>query len=67
MTLKTIVLSDLHLLPEGELSLGLDTAVRLRIGVATINARHSDADFCVIAGDPADLGQKVAYDPSPGP
>ena len=62
MTLKIIVLSDLHLLPEGELSLGLDTAERLRIGVATINARHADADFCVIAGDLADLGQKVAYE-----
>lgn len=62
MTLKIIVLSDLHLLPEGELSLGLDTAERLRIGVATINARHADADFCVIAGDLADLGQRVAYE-----
>jgi 3',5'-cyclic-AMP phosphodiesterase len=62
MTLKIIVLSDLHLLPEGEVSLGLDTAERLRIGVATINARHADADFCVVAGDLADLGQRVAYE-----
>jgi 3',5'-cyclic-AMP phosphodiesterase len=61
MTLKIIVLSDLHLLPEGELSLGLDTAERLRIGVSAINARHANADFCVIAGDLADLGQEVAY------
>ena len=62
MTLKIIVLSDLHLLAEGELSLGLDTAERLRIGVETINARHADADFCLIAGDLADLGEKVAYE-----
>lgn len=62
MTLKIIVLSDLHLLAEGQLSLGLDTAERLRTGVAAINARHADADFCVIAGDLADLGEKVAYE-----
>ncbi len=62
MTLKIIILSDLHLLAEGALSLGLDTAERLRIGVETINARHADADFCLIAGDLADLGQKAAYE-----
>ncbi|NCO85705.1 MAG: phosphodiesterase [Rhodobacterales bacterium] len=61
MTLKIVVLSDLHLLPEGELSLGLDTSERLRAGVAAINARHGDADFCIIAGDLADLGQPDAY------
>lgn len=61
MTLKIVVLSDLHIVREGETSHGLDTAERLRLGVAAINARHSDADFCVLAGDLADLGEAEAY------
>lgn len=59
--LKFIVLSDLHLVREGELSHGLDTTERLRAGIAAINARHADADFVVLAGDLADLGEKEAY------
>lgn len=58
---KLIVLSDLHLLGGGALSLGLDTAKRLRTCVAAINARHGDADLCLIAGDLADLGEAEAY------
>ncbi|MCC5975928.1 MAG: metallophosphoesterase [Rubellimicrobium sp.] len=62
MTLKFIVLSDLHLLAEGKLSHGLDTTDRLRAGVAAINARHGDADFVALAGDLADLGEHAAYE-----
>ncbi|HEV2516625.1 MAG TPA: phosphodiesterase [Devosia sp.] len=61
MTLKFIVMSDLHLVPEGELSMTLDTAARLETAVETINARYADADFCILAGDLADLGQAAAY------
>ncbi len=61
MTLKFIVMSDLHLVPEGELSMTLDTAARLEVAVETINARYADADFCILAGDLADLGQAAAY------
>jgi len=61
MTLKIVVLSDLHIVGEGELSHTLDTADRLRKGVAAINARHADADYCVLAGDLADLGKADAY------
>jgi 3',5'-cyclic-AMP phosphodiesterase len=50
------------LLADGVLSLGLDTTDRLRAGVAAINARHADADFVVIAGDLADLGERAAYE-----
>jgi 3',5'-cyclic AMP phosphodiesterase CpdA len=60
--LKFVVLSDLHLVKEGVLSHGLDTTERLRAGVAAINARHADADFCVLAGDLADLGDTEAYE-----
>jgi 3',5'-cyclic AMP phosphodiesterase CpdA len=59
--LKFVVLSDLHLVKEGALSHGLDTTDRLRAGVAAVNARHADADFCVLAGDLADLGEVEAY------
>lgn len=61
VTLKFIVMSDLHLVAEGELSMSLDTAARLEIAVETINARYADADFCILAGDLADLGQPEAY------
>jgi len=59
--LKFVVLSDLHLVKEGELSHGLDTTARLRAGIEAINARHADADFCILAGDLADLGEAEAY------
>lgn len=61
MTLKIVVLSDLHIVREGEATHTLDTAERLARGVAAINARHADADFCVLAGDLADLGEAEAY------
>jgi len=61
MTLKIVVLSDLHILQEGQTSVTLDTSERLREGVAAINARHADADFVAIAGDLADLGERGAY------
>jgi len=62
MTLKFIVMSDLHLLPESELSFMLDTGARLERAIDAVIARHGDADFCVLAGDLADLGQPAAYE-----
>ncbi|WP_423067824.1 metallophosphoesterase [Devosia sp. CN2-171] len=62
MTLKFIVMSDLHLVPEGELSMTLDTGTRLEAAVDAVVARYGDADFCVLAGDLADLGQPAAYE-----
>lgn len=59
---KLVVLSDLHIVAEGALSHGLNTAERLRAGVAAINARHGDADAVLIAGDLADLGERAAYE-----
>lgn len=61
MTLKFVVMSDLHLVPEGEFSMTLDTAARLETAVDAINARYADFDFVVLAGDLADLGQPDAY------
>jgi len=62
MTLKFIVLSDLHVMPEGELSMTLDTGARLEQAVETIAARYNNVDFCVLAGDLTDLGQPAAYE-----
>ena len=61
--LKFLVLSDLHLVEEGETSHGLDTYWRLEQGIETINTRYSDADFCVLAGDLADKGFEGATAP----
>ena len=61
--LKFIVMSDLHIVDEGDTSHGLDTFLRLEQAVAHINARHPDADFCVLGGDLADLGFKGADQP----
>lgn len=59
--LKFIVLSDLHLVPEGRVSNGLDTAERLALAIDSINRDHADADFCLLAGDLADRGEADAY------
>jgi len=60
-TLKFVVMSDLHLVAEGAVSMGLDTADRLRREVDCVNTRYADADLCIIAGDLADLGEEAAY------
>lgn len=61
MTLKFVVMSDLHVMPRGELSMTLDTGARLEQAVDAVIARYGDADFCVLAGDLTDLAQPAAY------
>ncbi|MDK3017338.1 phosphodiesterase [Pseudodonghicola flavimaris] len=61
MTLKLVIMSDLHLVPEGEISNTLDTAQRLRQAVDSVITRHADADMVILAGDLADLGEADAY------
>lgn len=62
MTLRLVVLSDLHVMPQCELSVTLDTGARLETAVDVIAERYPDADFCILAGDLADLGQPAAYE-----
>jgi Icc protein len=62
MTLKFVVMSDLHVMPKGELSQTLDTGTRLEQAVDAVIDRYGDADFCILAGDLADLGQPEAYE-----
>ncbi|MEL6167602.1 MAG: metallophosphoesterase [Pseudomonadota bacterium] len=59
--LKFIVISDLHIVPEGNLSHAIDTTARLRATVDWINTEHADAAFVVLAGDLADHGEPDAY------
>ncbi|MEM8569513.1 MAG: phosphodiesterase [Pseudomonadota bacterium] len=59
--LKFVVISDLHLVPEGALSRGIDTGERLERAIAHVNALHSDAAFCVFAGDLTDDGDVPSY------
>jgi len=59
--LKFVVLADIHLVPEGKLSHGLDTYDRLQHAVAYVNSTHGDADFVIFAGDLADHGEAEAY------
>ncbi|SVC91617.1 uncharacterized protein METZ01_LOCUS344471, partial [marine metagenome] len=54
-------MSDLHLVPSPELVHGLDAAERLVLGVESINQKYPDADFCVLAGDLVDRGDKESY------
>ncbi len=61
-TLKFVVLSDLHLVRHGAVSMTLDTAERLEQAVGCINERYADADFCIIAGDLADEAEAEAYE-----
>ncbi|MEL7280190.1 MAG: phosphodiesterase [Pseudomonadota bacterium] len=59
--LKFVVLADIHLVPEGKLSHGLDTNERLQQAVAYVNDTHDDAAFVIFAGDLADHGEPEAY------
>ncbi|MEM9269346.1 MAG: metallophosphoesterase [Pseudomonadota bacterium] len=55
-------MSDLHIVPEGDLSHALDTAERLELAVEHINTHHQDAAFCVLLGDLADRGDAASYE-----
>ncbi|MEL6467411.1 MAG: metallophosphoesterase [Pseudomonadota bacterium] len=59
--LKFVVLADIHVVPEGQLSHGLDTLDRLKQAVDYVNDVHGDANFVIFAGDLADHGEAAAY------
>jgi 3',5'-cyclic-AMP phosphodiesterase len=60
--LKFVVISDLHLVPRGALSNGIDTGARLEQAIAQVNAHHPDAEFCIFAGDLVDDGDRASYE-----
>ncbi len=59
--MKFVILSDLHVVPPGETSHGVDTGARARRAAAELAANHADAAFCVLLGDLADHGAPQAY------
>jgi 3',5'-cyclic-AMP phosphodiesterase len=58
---KIYLISDIHLMPPGELSHGIDTAERFQRALDDLEAHHGDAALCVILGDLADHGEISAY------
>ncbi|WOV91744.1 MAG: metallophosphoesterase [Candidatus Zeuxoniibacter abyssi] len=59
--MKVILLSDLHIVPDGKDSWGINPLLRLRAAVDGIIAYHADAEICVILGDIANKGETAAY------
>lgn len=59
--MKFIHLTDLHLVPPGQLLYGLDPNERLQAAIADINTNQHDADFALITGDLTHDGEPEAY------
>ena len=60
--MKLIHLTDLHLVPPGELLWGLNPFARLDAALTDIAAYHGDADLCIITGDLTERGEVAAYE-----
>ncbi|KAB7610348.1 hypothetical protein F9L33_13675 [Amylibacter sp. SFDW26] len=60
--LKLVMMSDIHLLPKGEVKRGLDTAPRFQAAIQSVNKLHNDADLCVFAGDLTEKSDVAAYE-----
>lgn len=58
---KFIHLTDTHFVEPGERLYGGDPRSRLEAAVRSIATEHADAEFCLITGDLAHLGQPQAY------
>ena len=59
--MKIIQLTDTHIVPDGGQLFESDPAARLRAAIKDINAKHADADLCVLSGDLAHNGDSQAY------
>ena len=59
--MKFIHVTDLHLVPEGELLWGLSPVETLDACLADIARHHCDAAFVAITGDLAERGEVAAY------
>lgn len=59
--IKIIQLSDTHLVAAPHRLYGLDPRARLAEAIADIDAKHDDADLCVVTGDLAHWGEADAY------
>lgn len=59
--LKLVVMSDIHLMPKGEVKRGLDTAPRFACAIENMERLHRDADLVVFAGDITEQADAAAY------
>ncbi len=58
---KIIVLTDVHILPDGGRLIGIDPSERLQLAIAHINRTQSDACLCIITGDLTHRGDPQSY------
>lgn len=58
---KLIVVTDVHIVPEGGLIIGIDPAARLASAIAHINAHHRDAARVIVTGDLTHVGDAGSY------
>jgi 3',5'-cyclic AMP phosphodiesterase CpdA len=59
--MKILQVTDTHVVEDGGLIYGIDSAARLEACVAHINAHHADARFCILSGDLTNEGTPGAY------
>ena len=59
---KIIQITDTHIVPPGQGLWGFDSRARLEACIADINARHGNAEACIITGDLTDSGAPAAYE-----
>lgn len=60
--MRFVLLTDLHLMPEGQTLYALDPRRRLRAALAAIGRLHGDADCLVVTGDLAERGARDVYE-----
>jgi 3',5'-cyclic-AMP phosphodiesterase len=58
---KIVTLTDIHILPDNRLLIGIDPTERLRLAIDHINRTQSDAELCVITGDLTHKGDPDSY------
>ncbi|MCL6705683.1 phosphodiesterase [Pseudomonas sp. R2.Fl] len=58
---KIILLTDLHMAPEGQTIIGLDPFERIGKAVEHINRYQADADLVVLSGDLTHYGDEASY------
>jgi 3',5'-cyclic AMP phosphodiesterase CpdA len=59
---EIIVLTDLHMVPEGDHIIGLDPYERLKKGIAHINRHHPNAHRVIVTGDLCHRGDLPSYE-----
>jgi 3',5'-cyclic-AMP phosphodiesterase len=58
---KIIVLTDIHILPDGKKVIGIDPSERLQLAIDHVNRTQSDASLCIITGDLTHYGDPESY------